>query len=899
MLITSSLQSATLRPLRFIFGGLVSVLFIAYVSALYKGWNDTLEDTSNELEAFTALLQNNAQTAFKNHEIVLRGLGEQLIEMGALFAPAYGQDFIERLGLTDEDMRSIALVWPNGQVVLKTGFSTDADLPNLADSPHTRDDFRRAAESGRWAIGRPAQYDQDWLVPFYVPLHDMQQELIALLVAEYRVDHSVGVDQQPMPEHIESAILRSDGYLQFFYPLPEEVYARQEIYAQPLEAYILTQVESLPSGSGFSQIDFGERGGNHLVHYRQSADQQLTYGTFIPVAVLVDRWVSAITIPTIVFLITALGGFGVYWYAARQQLSASRTIYDMLSWQDAILNGVDYAIISTDTDGIITSINRAGQRMLGYECAEIVNKNSLTCFHDEAEINEQRVANNRELTPVEVVLGKATKGRAEEREWTYIRKDGTRFPVLVSISSVFDVKGRISGYVGIASDISQRKADAEVLEFQATHDSLTGLPNRDLLHKDFIHRVVRPRFNKAALMLLDLNGFKEINDTLGHAIGDKLLNRVGPRLEQAMLEHGGTVYRLGGDEFAILIPVVKDQEMAMGIAREAGYSLKESFHVDKMSMAISGSIGVSMFPEHGRNSHDLLRAADVAMYSAKRDHTSIEAYREALDPYTKDRLHLMTDFKEALDENQLILHYQPKYDLDEGRVVGFEALVRWQHPERGLIYPDTFVPLIELSDNIHPMTLKVLTMALKQQRAWEKAGFDYSVAVNLSSRNLMETNCVWQLRRPLEEYEVNPEKLEIEITETSVMSDPDAGARRLQRLREAGIKLTLDDFGTGYSSLGQLRNMPFDTIKIDRSFVTNMIANPHDEAIVRATLDMGRAMNVKVVAEGVETPEVLFRLSELGCDYIQGFFVGRPLSAEESFSLDVDDAIKTSVKVEQ
>ena len=229
MPITPSLKSTTLRPLRLIFGGLVSVLFIAYVSALYLGWKDTLEDTSNELEAFTALLQNNAQTAFKNHEIVLRGLGEQLIEMGALFAPAYGQDFIERLGLTDEDMRSIALVWPNGQMVLNTGFSTDADLPNLADTAHTRDDFKRAAESGRWAIGRPVLNDQDWLVPFYVPLHDMQQELIALLVAEYRVDHSVGVDQQPMPEHIESAILRSDGYLQFFYPLPDEFHARQEI----------------------------------------------------------------------------------------------------------------------------------------------------------------------------------------------------------------------------------------------------------------------------------------------------------------------------------------------------------------------------------------------------------------------------------------------------------------------------------------------------------------------------------------------------------------------------------------------------------------------------------------------------------------------------------------------
>ncbi|MDX1334422.1 MAG: EAL domain-containing protein, partial [Gammaproteobacteria bacterium] len=611
------------------------------------------------------------------------------------------------------------------------------------------------------------------------------------------------------------------------------------------------------------------------------------------------RWVSTITIPTIVFLITALGGFGVYWYAARQQLSASRTIYDMLSWQDAILNGVDYAIISTDTDGIITSINRSGQRMLGYEYAEIVNKNPVTCLHDEAEIKEHRAGKERELTLVEAVLGKAKQGQTEEREWTYIRKDGTRFPVLVSISAVFDVKGRISGFVGIAADISQRKADAAVLEFQATHDSLTGLPNRDLFHKDFVRRVVRPRFNKAALLLLDLNGFKEINDTLGHGIGDKLLNRVGPRLEQAMQEHGGTVYRLGGDEFAILIPVVKDRDIAMGIAREAGYALKESFLVDKMSMAISGSIGVSLFPEHGKNSHDLLRAADVAMYAAKRDHTSIEVYREELDPYTKDRLLLMTDFKEALDEDQLILHYQPKYDLEEGRVVGFEALVRWQHPERGLIYPDTFVPLIELSDNIHPMTLKVLTMALKQQRSWEKAGFDYSVAVNLSSRNLMETNCVWQLKRLLEEHEVNPEKLEIEITETSVMSDPDAGARRLQRLREAGIKLALDDFGTGYSSLGQLRNMPFDTIKIDRSFVTNMTSNPHDEAIVRATLDMGRAMNVKVVAEGVETPEVLFRLSELGCDYIQGFFVGRPLSAEESYALDIDDVVKPAVRVEK
>jgi diguanylate cyclase (GGDEF)-like protein len=416
---------------------------------------------------------------------------------------------------------------------------------------------------------------------------------------------------------------------------------------------------------------------------------------------------------------------------------------------------------------------------------------------------------------------------------------------------------------------------------QALHDALTGLPNRELF-ADRVGQALRTadrELQPAALLLLDLDRFKDVNDTLGHHHGDQLLREVGDRLQGA-LRQVDTVARLGGDEFAVLVPGVT-AEAAAAVADKLRAALHSPLTLDGVALDLDASIGIAVYPDHGDDTVELLQHADVAMYAAKQAHIGFMVYDPAVDQHSPRRLALLGGLRRALERGELVLHYQPKADLRSGRILGAEALVRWQHPEHGLLAPGEFIPLAERTGLIHPLTRWVLDAALGQAAAWRRAGHRLSVAVNVSTRCLLDLGFPDEVAERLAAWEVPAGALTLEVTESAVMADPTRALEVLGRLHALGVGLAVDDFGTGYSSMAYLKALPVDELKVDRSFVGQMASSSSDAVIVRSTIDLGHNLGLRVVAEGVESQETWQELEALGCDTAQGYYLGRPVPAGE------------------
>jgi diguanylate cyclase (GGDEF)-like protein len=420
---------------------------------------------------------------------------------------------------------------------------------------------------------------------------------------------------------------------------------------------------------------------------------------------------------------------------------------------------------------------------------------------------------------------------------------------------------------------------------QALTDALTGLPNRTLLH-DRTGQAIRQADRElvpTALLLIDLDRFKEVNDTLGHHFGDQLLVQVGQRL-QAALRQVDTVARLGGDEFAVLLPRIETREGAVTVARKLQAALEEPFPLEGLTVDVEASIGVALYPDHASDPEELLQRADIAMYTAKETHAGFAAFDPQQDQHSPRRLALLGELRRALEQHQLLLHYQPKVNAHTGQMLGVEALVRWQHPEQGLIPPDEFIPLAERTGLITPLTHYVLDEALRQCRQWHDAGHELSVAVNVSARRLLDFQFPDEVSELLARHQVPAPLLVVELTESTIMADPIHALDVLGRLNTMGVQLSIDDFGTGYSSMAYLKNLPVHELKVDRSFVSQMLRNSNDAVIVHSTVDLGRNLGLRVVAEGVENALTLQHLDLLGCHAVQGYHISRPVTAEDLIS---------------
>jgi diguanylate cyclase (GGDEF)-like protein/PAS domain S-box-containing protein len=558
---------------------------------------------------------------------------------------------------------------------------------------------------------------------------------------------------------------------------------------------------------------------------------------------------------------------------------AKRKQLDALARFEAIYEGALSGVLLISADGQVIDANPAMVQLLGVESADQIERQFAHYLHPED--RETVIASVRELL--------AGDSNSLHQQHRLVRADEQVIWVSASLSIVRDLDGQPSFGILMVQDETERKAAEEALlrqselnEHQAMHDGLTGLPNRTLF-RDRIEQAIalaRRDGGQLAVAMIDLDRFKDVNDTLGHHAGDTLLVEVGRRL-RGILRSSDTVARLGGDEFGVLISQPRSTSDVAVVIGKMRAALERSVTVEGLALPAEGSIGIAMFPSHGRDVDTLLRHADAAMYCAKETKAGHVFYDGSRAEANPARLTLVSELRRAIEQRELTLYYQPKAALASGTVKSVEALLRWNHPERGVVGPDEFIPLAQQTGLIKPLTLYVLDEALCQCREWQNAGLNIGVAVNLSVRNLLDADFPTQVRRLLVKREVDPGLLQLEITESTMLSDPVRTKRVLDKLAAMGIALSIDDFGTGYSSLSYLSQLPVNEIKIDRSFVMNMAESDNDAVIVRSTIDLGRNLGLQVVAEGVETEQAWDELSELGCTLAQGYYLSRPVPAAE------------------
>ncbi|MFV3404194.1 MULTISPECIES: phosphodiesterase DibA [Pseudomonas] len=588
----------------------------------------------------------------------------------------------------------------------------------------------------------------------------------------------------------------------------------------------------------------------------------LTVGRQINVVV----WVllsAALIFVSRVRLLTFIGIGARLRSADRERLRMAAAVFD------STLEGV----LVTDRHGLIVHVNRAFMRITGYQQDEVIGQrpSKFKSGRHGASFYQQIYATLH------------ATGEWSGEIWNR-RKSGEIYPQWQTIRAIRDDNGELSHYVAVFSDISAIKHSEQELAYLAHHDPLTGLPNRLLFSDRLEQALATAQANKrgCALLLLDLDHFQSINDGLGHPIGDQLLKRVGERLREA-LGNSVTLARLGGDEFGVLAENCQQVGQAGKLAQSIIERLREPFNCDDHRLFISVSIGISLFPSDALSGEQLLRNADSALFKAKSSGRACYAlYTEELTAHAQQRVETAGELRRALEQDELRVFFQPVHDLFNARMIGVEALVRWQHPQRGLVPPGDFIPVAERTGLIAEIDAWVLRQACQQMVQWQAEGkqLDF-VAVNISSRLFGQHELYRQVADVLHETGLAPALLEIEVTESAVMEDPEVALEQLHRLRELGLNLAIDDFGTGYSSLLRLKRMPVQKLKIDQGFVAGL---PHDEddvAIVRVIIALARSMGMQVHAEGIEQAEQARFLLEQQCQLGQGYWFGRPVPAQE------------------
>ncbi len=538
-------------------------------------------------------------------------------------------------------------------------------------------------------------------------------------------------------------------------------------------------------------------------------------------------------------------------------------------------------VFMLDTDGRFTFLNETVYSLLGYSKNELIGQHySIIVARQSLEqaryVFMERRSGERNSRHVELKL--KCKDQADYRYFD----TSSMYMNLVGSSNTDDPHS-MKGTYGVARDITERKQDAELINFQAYHDLLTRLPNRTLLEDRLTLAITQANRNqqKLAVMFLDLDRFKWVNDTLGHTIGDRLLQSVSQRLGNC-LRKGDTLARFGGDEFALVLPQIQALDDATIIAQKIINELKEPFIIDNHELYVTSSIGIAVYPEAGDTMDALIQSADVAMYYIKdRGKNGYQFYDEEMSSMTDTRLVLERELRRALNENQLVVCYQPQVMADTGTIVGFEALVRWDHPEKGLIFPGDFIPIAEETGLIIQLGNYVMETACADLQQWRAAGLsDMRISINFSAMQLDQEDFIENIVEILKKYDIPGNCFELEITENVIMRDMLHVTQKLRRLSRLGITIAIDDFGTGYSSLSYLQQFPINTLKIDKSFVNSINVSDGGTSIVDAIVAMAKGLKLNLIAEGVENQKQLDYLKNLGCHEIQGYLFGRAENAE-------------------
>ena len=568
-------------------------------------------------------------------------------------------------------------------------------------------------------------------------------------------------------------------------------------------------------------------------------------------------------------------------------ISDRKRIEQHLALAGQVFETASEGIMLTDAQNRIVSVNPAFEVITGYPGAEVMGK--------DPKLLNAGLQGPDHFKSMWHALQR--DGRWEGDVWNR-RKSGEPFAQRLSVTIIRDEWGHVKNHLAMFSDVTTQKRQAEEIRHQADHDALTGLPNRRLLADRMAQAISRAQrqSGQVGMMMLDLDGFKHINDTLGHRIGDLLLIETARRLVHCVRE-SDTVARIGGDEFMVVLPEIQSQNDLQTLAVKILEHLRQRFHIEGKDMYVSGSMGLTLFPDDGADTDVLLANADTAMYRAKAEGKN--AYRfftQDMQQNALERLRLENGLRRALRESEFVLCYQPVFDLATGALVKAEALIRWRDPERGLIDPDNFIPVAEETGLIVPVGAWVIQTVARQAAQWKHAAPPgFRLGVNLAAQQFQRGDCAGLLREALEAEGAEPQQLVVEITESVFISDKGDAMRQLQEMKSLGIQVAIDDFGTGFSSLSYLKHFPIDTLKIDQSFVCGIPGDAEDVALIEAIISMSRALDLDVIAEGIETAAQRDFLVRSGCRYGQGYLLGKPVSADEFAEMFLSQPLSTAV----
>ncbi|WP_135081894.1 EAL domain-containing protein [Terasakiella sp. SH-1] len=561
-----------------------------------------------------------------------------------------------------------------------------------------------------------------------------------------------------------------------------------------------------------------------------------------------------------------------HYLAVKEDITRRKQADEQLELAAAVFEAASEAIMVCDKDNVIETVNSSFSEITGFGIEEVIGKRpSMLKSGRHSDAFFQQMMDSLRTT-----------GRWEGEIWNR-RKNGEVYPQWLSIKTIQDEGGKILRYISLFSDITKRKKDEERILYQANYDALTGLPNRSLF-MDRLQRAIigaERTKTKTALLFIDLDRFKHVNDTLGHACGDLLLQEAASRLT-SLVRKSDTVARLGGDEFTVIITDLTDFRQMEHLVEKMLESLSAPYNLENNIAFVSGSIGITIYPNDGNNVEDLLKNADTAMYQAKESGRNLsQFFTKEMNEDATERRALETALHQALEREEFVLHYQPIIDVETQELNNCEVLLRWHQPEYGNVFPDKFIPLAEDTGLIIPIGEWVLEKACREAMIWaSKTDNPPSISVNMSSRQFQRINVVDLVRNTLEKTGLPAERLTVEITESLLIVDDDSIVQQLHGIRKLGVGLSIDDFGTGYSSLSYLRRFPITTIKIDRSFILDLTSDSEAAAVVSAILSMARSLNLKVVAEGVETAMQLEQLRQGGCDFVQGYYFSPPVPVE-------------------
>jgi len=561
---------------------------------------------------------------------------------------------------------------------------------------------------------------------------------------------------------------------------------------------------------------------------------------------------------------------------------AENLLRETTTLQRAILDCAEYAIVYTDANGIIRVVNPAAERLFGYRADELVGDQTPLLFHTADDIAHWTLSHT--ASGFAALASEAGSGVLEPREINLRRRNGDIFPANISLSIVRDGNRQIRGYLGIVADITQRRDAEHRIRHLAHYDSLTSLPNRTLLNTHLAEVIAKARLRQrgVAVLFTDLDRFKYVNDTLGHHAGDELLLSVAKRL-RACVRDGDLVARTGGDEFVVVLDNLDEDSMPEELAERILASLSRPFELHGRQFTVTLSIGIALYPHDGLDGTALIKNADAAMYLAKeRGRNNFQFFDHGLSERYSERLELENRLRHAVEENQLALFYQPQVDTLSGELIGMEALIRWRQPDGSMIPPDKFIPIAEECGLIVPIGAWVLHEACRQNQVWQQEGIcRVPIGVNLSARQFDDASLLDTIQSALAQSGLAPAYLDLELTESLVMRNPEHTRSLLAECKKLGLQLSVDDFGTGYSSLSNLKRFPIDRLKIDRSFINDIVTEADDATIAQTIVAMAHTLRLEVIAEGVETEAQLTLLRRWRCDAYQGYLCSRPIGAND------------------